>query len=50
MSGDLRTALAAIRERRGTIELLARVTGELQETTQVNVLVSPEYLELRTSF
>ena len=48
MSGDLRTALAAIRELRGTIELLARVTGELQETTQVNVLVSPEYLELRT--
>jgi hypothetical protein len=49
MSGDLRTALAAIRELRGTIELLARVTGELQETTQVNVLVSPEYLQLRTT-
>lgn len=47
-SNDYRTALAAIREARGTLELLARLQGELQDTTTVNVLVaSPEWLSLR---
>lgn len=47
-ANDLRTALAAIRELRGTLELLARLQGELQEATTVNVLVaSPEWLSLR---
>jgi len=31
-SGDLRTALAAVREARGNLELLARLLGELKET------------------
>jgi len=31
-SGDLRTALAAVREARGNLELLARLLGELRET------------------
>ena len=46
--GDLRTALSAIRELRGTIELLARLAGELRDATQVNVLVTPEYQQVRT--
>ena len=47
-ANDLRLALVAIREARGTLELLARLQGELQETTTVNVLVaSPEWLSLR---
>lgn len=46
-AGDLRTALSAIREARGSVELLARLAGELRETTQVNVLVTPEYQHLR---
>lgn len=47
-AGDLRTALAAISQARGTLELLAKLLGELDEGTTVNVLASPEWLELRT--
>ena len=47
-SGELRTALAAIREARGTLELVGRITKELDERPVTNVLVSPEWLELRT--
>ncbi len=46
-AGDLRTALSAIREARGNLELLAKLLGELDERPQVNVLVSTEWLELR---
>ncbi len=45
-TGELRTALAAIREARGNLELVGRITKELDERP-VNVLVSPEWLELR---
>jgi hypothetical protein len=48
MSGDLRTALGAIREARGNLELLAKLLGELDDRPTVNVLISPEWLELRT--
>jgi hypothetical protein len=47
-AGELRTALSAIREARGNLELLAKLLGELDDRPQVNVLVSPEWLELRT--
>ncbi len=46
-AGDLRTALSGIREARGNLELLAKLSGELDERPQVNVLVSLEWLELR---
>jgi hypothetical protein len=46
-AGELRTALSAIREARGNLELLAKLLGELDERPQVNILVSPEWLELR---
>jgi len=46
-AGELRTALAAIREARGNLKLLAKLLGELDERPQVNVLVSTEWLELR---
>jgi hypothetical protein len=36
-----RTALSAIREARGNLELLAKLLGELDERPQVNVLISP---------
>ncbi len=49
-AGELRVALSAIREARGSLELLARLMGELDERApQVNVLVSPEWLELRAT-
>jgi hypothetical protein len=48
-AGDHRTALAAIREVRSTIELLAKLLGELREGTNVNILITPEYQRMRTN-
>ena len=50
-SGDLRTALSAIREARGNLELLAKLLGKLQQegTTNVNILVAPEWLVVRAA-
>lgn len=46
--GDLKTALAAIRELTRIIELQARLAGEIKEQT-INVLVtSPDWLAMRT--
>ena len=42
-----RTALSAIREARSNLELLAKLLGELDERPTVNVLVSPQWVELR---
>jgi hypothetical protein len=46
-AGDLRTALAAISQARGNLELLGKLAGELDERHVVNLNVSPEWLELR---
>jgi hypothetical protein len=46
-AGDLRTALAAISQARGNLELLGKLAGELDERPVVNLNVSPEWLELR---
>ena len=48
-AGDLRTALAAIREARGNLELLARLLGELQEQQVVNILISPQWVTVRAA-
>jgi len=48
VSEQHRTALSAIREARGNLELLAKLLGELDDRPTVNVLISPEWLELRT--
>ena len=47
MSGDLRTALGAIREARGNLELLAKLLGEISDAPQVNLNVAPEWLQIR---
>jgi len=47
-AGDLRTALLALREARATIELLLEVEGEINRNPQINILISPEWIELRT--
>jgi hypothetical protein len=44
---DLRTALAAISQARGNLELLGKLAGELDERPVVNLHISPEWLELR---
>src|SRR5215217_7368982 len=46
-TGDLRTALAAISQARGNLELLGKLAGELQQEGTVNLNVSTEWLELR---
>ncbi len=46
-SGEWGTALQAIRECRGNLELLGRVTKELQDTPTFNLTLNPEYLEVR---
>jgi hypothetical protein len=48
-AGELRTALAAIREARGNLELLAKLLGELDERPVTNVLVSAEWVTVRTA-
>lgn len=46
-AGKLGTAVMAIREVRGNLELLARLLGELDERPQFNVLIAPEWLTVR---
>ena len=47
-TGDLRTALAAISQARGNLELLGKLAGELDERPVVNLNISSEWQELRT--
>jgi hypothetical protein len=47
-TGDHRTALAAIREARGNLELIGEVTRELNRTPTLNLSLHPEYVEART--
>jgi hypothetical protein len=48
-AGDLRTALAAIRELRGCLDLLGRLEGQIQDRNTVNVLVAPDWSRLRST-
>jgi len=45
--GDRRTALLALQTEIKQLELTAKLTGQLNEAPQVNLLMSPEYLELK---
>jgi transposase-like protein len=47
-TNEHRTALAAIREARGNLELIGEVTKELDRTPQLNLHLNPEWIELRT--
>ncbi len=47
--GDLKAALAAIRETRGCIELFARLTHELADGQAVNIVISPEWQRVRAT-
>ena len=46
-AGDLRTAVAANREARGCLELLARLLGEMPDNPSVNIVLAPEWAGLR---
>ncbi len=47
-AGDLRTALAAVREARNNLALLAELRGELDRRPVINIITHPEYIEART--
>lgn len=46
--GDNVTALKAIAEARRNLELVAELTHELNRSPQVNILISPEWVRLRS--
>jgi hypothetical protein len=46
-TNEHRTALAAIREARGNLELIGEVTKELNRAPTLNLHLNPEWLELR---
>ena len=48
-AGDFRAALTGIRELVRIVELMARVSGELQEAQTVNVLIMPEWAAIRAA-
>jgi len=47
--GDYRACTSAINEARKCLELLGKLAGELQEGQTVNIIVSPQWVELRTT-
>jgi hypothetical protein len=46
LQGDLRTALAGVREARACLELLAELQGELSRQPQVNIQLNPQWQTL----
>jgi hypothetical protein len=45
-ANDLRTALVAVREARGNLELIGKLLGELDSGPAVNVLLAPEWISV----
>ena len=48
-SDDLRTAIAAIHEARGCVELLGKLAGQLRDAPTVNVFLTAEWREVQTA-
>ena len=48
-SGDLRTALAGIREARACVELLAEMSQAIDRRPTLNLLIAPEWLLARST-
>lgn len=48
-AGDYRTALAGIREARGCIETLMEVEGELDRRGVTNIIINPEWVQIRSA-
>ena len=46
---DWRAATGAIREARGCLELLGKLAGEFKAEQTINVILNPQWIELRTS-
>lgn len=48
-AGDYRTALAGVKEARTCIEVLLEVEGELDRRSVTNILVNPQWIEVRAA-
>jgi hypothetical protein len=48
-TNEHRTALAAIREARGNLELIGEVTKELNRTPTLNLHLNPEWLQIEAT-
>ena len=48
-SDDLRTAVSAIREARGCVELLGKLAGQLKDAPTVNLILMPEWIQLQAA-
>jgi len=46
--GDRRTALLAIQTENKQLELMAKLTGQLNEAPQLNILMNPEFMRLKS--
>ena len=44
--GDLRTALAGVRELTRIVELMAKLRGEIEQK-EINIYLNPEWIKLR---
>ena len=44
---DLKTAVSAVREARGCVELLGKLAGQLKDAPTVNVILMPEWRQLQ---
>jgi len=48
-SGDLRTALAGVREARSCLETLLEVEGEIDRRPVINLAISPQWIAVRSA-
>ena len=46
-AGDLKTAISGVKEARGCLETLAKLEGQLNEGTTINILVQPQFVQVR---
>ena len=47
-SGDLKIALLGIREARSCLELCMKAEGQIDDRPQINILLAPQWVSLRT--
>jgi hypothetical protein len=45
--GDYKAAISGIGQARGCIELMAKLQGQISDGTTINVIVNPQWLEVR---
>ena len=49
LAGDLRTALIGVREAARCLELIAKLSGEIDESVHLNIAFAPVLIELQTN-